>query len=140
MRRRGSGRGGPRGRADGLHSAAPAAGRRLCVSGTAPALIPHWPGDRVKTDRRDVHQSAELLRADPLTRSIRPVATGRPCTIPAGGDRRVRLVFGAGARMLRQGGLATSTDDRRDDARAPRTPSAWFRSFSCQDSSIHRAS
>ena len=33
----------------------------------APALIPRRPGDRVKTDRRDARQLAELLRADPLT-------------------------------------------------------------------------
>ena len=33
----------------------------------APALIPRRPGDRVKTDRRDARQLAELLRADLLT-------------------------------------------------------------------------
>ena len=32
----------------------------------APALIPRRPGDRVKTDRRDARQLAELLRADLL--------------------------------------------------------------------------
>jgi transposase len=33
----------------------------------APSLIPHRAGDRVKTDRRDAIQLAELLRADLLT-------------------------------------------------------------------------
>ena len=33
----------------------------------APALIPRRPGDRVKTDRRDARQLAELLRAGLLT-------------------------------------------------------------------------
>ena len=33
----------------------------------APALIPRRPGDRVKTDRRDARQLAELLRAELLT-------------------------------------------------------------------------
>ena len=33
----------------------------------APALIPRKPGDRVKTDRRDARNLAELLRAGLLT-------------------------------------------------------------------------
>ena len=46
--------------------------RRLEVEGIdcrviAPALIPRKPGDRVKTDRRDARNLAELLRADLLT-------------------------------------------------------------------------
>jgi transposase len=46
--------------------------RRLRGSGlecmvVAPSLIPHAPGDRVKTDRRDARELARLLRAGMLT-------------------------------------------------------------------------
>jgi transposase len=45
--------------------------RRLVVEGfgcqvVAPSLIPHRPGDRIKTDRRDSARLAELLRAGEL--------------------------------------------------------------------------
>ena len=33
----------------------------------APSLIPHKPGDRVKTDRRDAVQLARLARSGDLT-------------------------------------------------------------------------
>lgn len=40
----------------------------------APSLIPRKPGDRVKTDRRDAHKLAELLRAGLLTEVHPPTA------------------------------------------------------------------
>jgi transposase len=45
-------------------------GRVTCVV-IAPALMPRKPGDRVKTDKRDARQLAELLRAGLLT-EVRP--------------------------------------------------------------------
>lgn len=46
----------------------------------APSLIPTKPGDRVKTDRRDAHKLADLLRADMLTE----------VTVPSDADEAVR--------------------------------------------------
>lgn len=43
------------------------AGGRVQCRVIAPSLIPRKPGDRVKTNRRDARQLAQLLRADLLT-------------------------------------------------------------------------
>ena len=49
----------------GLHRRIEALGHRCSV--IAPSLIPHRPGDRVKTNRRDAIKLARLLRAGELT-------------------------------------------------------------------------
>ncbi len=50
-----------------------AAGGVICEV-VAPSLIPVKPGERIKTDRRDAHKLAELLRADLLTVVHAPTA------------------------------------------------------------------
>ena len=47
-----------------------AAGGVVCEV-VAPSLIPVKPGERIKTDRRDAHKLARLLRSDDLT-MVRP--------------------------------------------------------------------
>lgn len=49
-------------------------GERIRCRVIAPSLIPRRPGERVKTNRRDAHKLAQLLRADLLT-VVRPPST-----------------------------------------------------------------
>lgn len=49
------------------------AGEVVCEV-VAPALIPVKPGERIKTDRRDAHKLARLLRSDDLTMVHPPTA------------------------------------------------------------------
>ena len=53
----------------------------------APALIPRKPGDRVKTDRRDARNLAELLRAGLLTEVHAPTPDQEAVRDPFPGAR-----------------------------------------------------
>src|SRR2546426_623006 len=87
----------------------------------APSLIPVKPGERIKTDRRDARELAELFRAGLLTAVAPPSAGGADAGSAAGGG-------GAGGALSRAGRLAAvlSRDRHRhrgDPARrTPRLP------------------
>ena len=55
----------------------------------APSIIPHKPGDRVKTNRQDATQLAHLLQAGKLIRR-RCLRTGPACQRPRSADGSCR--------------------------------------------------
>ena len=104
--------------------------------GVAPSLIPHKPGDRVKTDRRDAWQLARLARAGALTvvyvpqveeEAIRALARAREDAISDRKDATVRPQ----AFVLRQ--------DSRDVGRANGGPAPlrWLSAVVCPPPAQH---
>jgi transposase len=74
----------------------------------APSLIPKKPGERIKTDRRDAHKLAQLLRADLLTEVPTPTEAAEAVRdlVRARDDARVDLIRSRhrlGKLLLRRG-------------------------------------
>src|SRR6476620_3384956 len=66
--------------------------RQLSAAGydcvvVAPSLIPRWPGERIKTDRRDAANLARLHRAGELTPVWTPTRLMRQSAISCGRGR-----------------------------------------------------